>query len=137
MLNVVFECGTWEGCEVRSSMRTSFPLLSHRLLHFVHGRHRLLDHPTLRRALTFRQLSVACNLVVPANIRATTIRYRKVCRTQATLLSKLLQSSLNLHFFQRGLSHIISREYGKQRAQVILKTLAIIQWESTTQGTSR
>ena len=73
MLNVVFECGTWEGCDVRSSsMRTSFPLLSHRLLHFVHGRHRLLDHPILRRAITPRQLSGACTLSVPANIRATT-----------------------------------------------------------------
>ena len=45
----------------------------------------ILDHPTLRRrvraqqrlrrALTLRQLSVACTLLVPANIRATTRRY--------------------------------------------------------------
>ena len=51
--------------------------------------------------------------------------------------SKLLESSLNLHFFQRGLRHLISREYRKQPAQVIRRTLAIIQWEFTTQGTSR
>ena len=129
VLNVVFECGTWEGCDVRSSMRTSFPLLSHRLLHFVHGRHRLLDHPILRRALTPRQLSVACTLLVPANIRATTRRYRKAHRTQFTLRHATVRqlcypnaSNPRLHFlfgaifFQRGLRHLISREYGKQRA---------------------
>ena len=135
MLNVVFECGTWEGCDVRSSrpMRTSFPLLSHHLLHFVHGQHRLLDHPTLRRALTLRQLSVAGTLLVPANIRATTRRYRKVRRTQITLRHAIVRQlaikappilvklafSLRRHFFQRGLRHLIAREYGKQRAQVI------------------
>ena len=85
VLNVVFECGTSEGCDVRSSMRTSFPLLSHRLLHFVHGRHRLLDHPSLVEPLTLRQLSVAGTLLVPANIRATTTRYRQVRCTQITL----------------------------------------------------
>ena len=47
---------------------------------------RILDHPTLRRALiTLRQLSMACTLLVPANIRPTTSRYRKVRRTQITL----------------------------------------------------
>ena len=99
--------------------------------------------PSFVEPLTLRQLSVAGTLLVPANIRATTTRYRKVRRTQitlrqATLLSKLLQSSLNLHFlfgaiFSTGalsLRHLISREYGKQRAQVIRRTLVIIQNEN-------
>ena len=115
--------------KVRSSTRTSFPLLSHRLLHFVHGRHRLLDHPILCRALTPRQLSVACTLLVPANIRATTRWYRKAHRTQFTLRHATVRqlcypnaSNPRLHFlfgaifFQRGLRHLICREYGKQRA---------------------
>ena len=141
VLNVVFECDTWEGCDVRSRMRTSFPLLSHRLLHFVHGRHRLLDHPSFVEPLTLRQLSVAGSagtLLVPANIRATSTRYRKVRRTQITLrhaivrqscltISDMAQDSLNLYFlfgaifFNRGsdlrLRHLISREYGKQSAR--------------------
>ena len=92
---------------MRSRMRTSFPLLSHRLLHFVHGQHRLLDHPSFVEPLTLRQLSVAGSagtLLVPANIRATSTRYRKVRRTQITLRhaivrqSCLAQDSLNLYF---------------------------------------
>ena len=134
MLNVVFECGTWEGCDVRSSsMRTSFPLLSHRLLHFVHGpwtTYMLLDHPILRRALTPRQLTVACTLTVPANIRATTRRSEKSIAHRLHCAMPLsgnfaietppilvkLAFSLRRHFYQRGLRHLISREYGKQRA---------------------
>ncbi len=42
-----------------------------------------LDHPTLPS--TKSQLSVACTLLVPANIRATTRRYRKVRHTQVAL----------------------------------------------------
>ena len=68
---------------------------------------KVLDHPTLRRALTLRQLIVACTLLVPANIRATTRRYRKVCRTQITLRHAIGRQlcypsssnpRLNLHF---------------------------------------
>ena len=65
----------------------------HLLGSFVHGRIR--DHPTLRRrvralrrlrrALTLRQFSVACTILVPVNIRATTRRYRKIRHTQITL----------------------------------------------------
>ena len=67
--------------DVRSSTRTSFPLLSHRLLSlFCPWALR-----RLRRAVTLRQLSVACTLLVPANIRATTRRYGKVRHKQITL----------------------------------------------------
>ena len=66
-----------------------------------------------------------------ANIRATARRYRKVCRTQITLAFSLRHNFL---FFQQWLCHLISREYGKQRAQIIRRTLAIIQSGSTTQG---
>ena len=128
---------------MRSRMRTSFLLLSHGLLHFVHGRHRLLDHPSFVEPLTLRQLSVAGSagtILVPANIRATSTRYRtlEVRRTQITLrhaivrqscltISDMAQVSLNLYFlfgaiiFNRGsdlrLRHLISREYGKQSAR--------------------
>ena len=54
---------------------------------------------------------------------------------QAPPILVKLAISLRRNFFQRVLRHII--EYGKQRAQVIRRTLAIIQWESTTQSTSR
>ena len=138
MLNVVFECGTWEGCDVRSSMRTSFPLLSHRLLHFVHGRLLATGPPILRRALTPRQLSVACTLLVPANIRATTRRYRKVHRTQITVrhatvrqLCYLNSSNPRLHFlfgaiFFNGDS-AISYPENMENSTRIRRTLAIIQ----------
>ena len=125
VLNVVFECGTWEGCDVRSST-----LLSHRLLHVVHGRHRLLDHPTFRRAnLAWRALPWCRRSSVrpPHDMKSPSHTvYTAPCHCQATLLSKLLQSSLNLHFllsspfFSTGalcLHHLISREYGKQRAR--------------------
>ena len=110
-------------------MRTPFPLSSHRLLHVVHGRHRLLDHPTLRRAnLSWRALPWCRRSSVrpPHDIEKSVVVYTPPCHCQATLLSKLLQSSLNLHFllsapfFSTGalcLRHLISREYGKQRAR--------------------
>ena len=90
---------------------------------------------------------MACTLLVPANIRATTRRYRKVRHTQlhcamplsgnfAIQAKWLIQSSLNLHFllgaifFNGGFAISLPDNYGKQR------TLAIIQSESTTHGTS-
>ena len=91
----------------------------------------ILDHPTLRRRVgalrrlrralkpTLRQLSVACTLLVPANIRANTRRYRKVRHTQIILRHAIVRQLcypskisppivINLHllfgpFFQRGL----------------------------------
>ena len=89
----------------------------------------ILDHPTLRRrvrvqrrlrrALTLRQLSMACNLLVPAHIRATTRRYRKVRHTKITLGHAIVRQlcypcnisppivvklafSLRRHFFNGG-----------------------------------
>ena len=49
-------------------------------VNFVHGRHTGPSHLS-----TKSQLSVACTFLVPANIRATTRRYRKVRHTQVTL----------------------------------------------------
>ena len=104
----------------------------------------ILDHPTLRRrvralrrlrrTLTHRQLKL-----VPANIRATTRRYRKVRHTQITLGHAIVRqlcypSNISppivvklpkLHFLsapfcQRGLRHLISRE--RRIAKIIRKT---------------
>ena len=114
-------------------------------VHFVHGRHtgpsplrrRVRALRRLRRALTLPQPSVACTLLVPANIRATTRRYRKVRHTQITLRNAIVRQlcypskisspivvklafSLRRHFFQRGLRHLISRE--RYIARIIWKT---------------
>ena len=115
------------------------------------------DHPTLRRALTLHQHSVAGTLALCAgehpcdyqtihNKSPSHTDYTAPCHCQATLLSKLLHSSLNLHFLfgaiffsTAGGSAISCPENMENRAnaQVIRRTLAIIQWESTTRGTSR
>ncbi len=104
-------------------MRTSFPLLSHRLLHFVHGRNRLLDHASFVEPLTLRQLSVAGSagtLLIPANIRATTTRYRKIrCLTMALRRIRYTCIFSSAPFLSTGalrLRHLTSRKYGKQRA---------------------
>ena len=91
-------------------------------VHFVHGRHTGPSHPLrrrvralrrVRRALTLRQLSVACTLLVPANIRPTTRRYaivRQLCyssKISPPIVVKLV-FSLRRHFFQRGLRHLTS-----------------------------
>ena len=142
---------------MRSSMRTSFLLLSHRLLHFVHGRHRLLDHPTLRRALTLCQHSHGVHSLCAGEhpcdhqtIQKTRSHrdYTAPCHDcQATLLSKLLQSTLNLRFlfgaifFNRdsAISCPENMENSACARKLSEEQLAIIQWESTTQaeGTSR
>ena len=125
-------------------------------VYFVHGRH-ILDHPTLRprvraqrrlhRTLTLRQLSVACTLLVSANIHATTRRYRKVRHTQITLCHAIVRQlcypgkisppivvkfafSLRRHGLRRQI--LISRERRIVRiiwktARAIRGTLAIIQ----------
>ena len=109
VLNVVFECGTWEGCDVRSSMRTSFPLLTHRLLHF-----RLQDHPILRRAnLAWRALSwCRRSSVRPPHDIEKSVAHRLHCAMplpgnfaiQAPpILVKLAFSLIGTIFFQRGL----------------------------------
>ena len=105
-------------------------------VHFVHGRHTGPSHRSMKSQLS----------VVPANIRATTRRYRKVRHTQITLRHATVRqlcypSKISIPivvifssapFFSTGGSPSHTREYGKQRAQIIRRTLAIIQSESTT-----
>ena len=74
--------------------------------------------PSFVEPFTPRHLSGAGTLLMPANIRAITIRYRKSvahilhCARQLCIFS-------SAPFFSTGalcLRHFISREYGKQRA---------------------
>ena len=129
-------------------------------VHFVHGRHTGPSNPltkskgSTKASLepldpTLRQHRVACTLLVPANIRAITRRYRKVRHTQ-TLRHAIVRQlcypsnifppiafSLRRHFFTGGFAiPYPESEYGKQCAQIIRRTPAIIQSESTTHGTS-
>ena len=112
--------------------------------------------PSFVEPFTFRHISVAGTLLVPANIRATTMRYRQVHRTHIIVCHAIVRqfcypSSYNPRytcifsaapFFSTGalrLRHLIYSENleNSARARVIRTTLAIIQWESITQGTSR
>ena len=126
----------------------------------------ILDHPTLRRrvralrrlrrTLTLRQLGAGehpCDHQTISKSPSHTY-YTGPCHCPATLLSMqhLLQSSLNslsciffsAPFFSTGASpshipratHRENNNYGKQRAQIIRRMLAIIQSQSTTNGTS-
>ena len=79
--------------------------------------------PSFVEALTLRQLSMAATILVTANIRATTTRYRKVRRTPITLRHAIVRqlcypSSSNPHF----LFGAIFFNWGSTR-----RTLAIIQ----------
>ena len=94
-----------------SRMRTSFPLISHPLLHFVHGRHRLLDHPTLHRALTLCQLSGGCqrtSVRPPDDIEKSVHRLHctmPLSRNFAIRAPRILVKlafSLRHHFFSMG-----------------------------------
>ena len=117
---------------------TSFPLLSHRLLSSFCPWVTYWTIPPFDEAYSSPTLlSVACTLLVPVNIPATTRRYRKVRHTQITLRHAIIRQlcypskisppivvklafSLRRHFFQRGLRHLISRE--RRITRIIWKT---------------
>ena len=111
----------------------------------------ILDHPTLRsrRALTDNNTDrVACTLLVPVNIRATTRWYGEVRRIQITLchaihcrqlcnpskISPTISSAPVVFSMGTPPSHI-PRMWKTAPPEIIRRTLAIIQSESTTQGT--
>ena len=91
--------------------------------------------PLLFANLAWRALSWCWRTSVPPpdNIEKS-VAYRLHCamplsgnfaiQTHPILVK--LAFCLRCHFFQRGLRHLISREYGKQSAQVIRRTLAIV-----------
>ena len=134
MLNVVFECRTWERCDVRSSMRTSFPLLSHHLLYFVHFcpltilAWRALSwcrrtsarpsHDIEKSVAHIGPITLNCAMPLAGNFAI-----------QAPIILVKLAFSLRRNFFPRGIyaSAISYPENMENSAQVIRRTLAIIQ----------
>ena len=131
--------------DVRSSTRTSFPLLSHHLLHFVHGRHtgpsntstkskgstKASLEPLLFANIAWRALSWCRRTSVqPPDDIEKSVTHRPCAMPLSGYVAIQAKSLLQL------LRHPISREYGKQRVQIIRRTLAIIQSESPTHGTS-
>ena len=127
---------------MRSSTRTSFPLLSHHLLSsFVHGRHTGSSHPSTKsKGSTKASLN---SYPSPTWCRRTSVRPPDDTEKSVThrlhwamplsgnfaiQATSLLQSSLNslsciffsAPFFQRGLRHLISRE--RRIAKIIWKT---------------